>query len=245
MQKDCAVDCSLCSLQFMYMSSFILYCVCYIVSSHFCSYICSNRKISFNLNLYSAGGCDSPSYLDQGVRLEVRRPGNVWEPIRFYTTSTDSTAFSLVTLLPSGTHVQDENNLQFPIYLYNGSETNTISEYLCGEEYFSPGTEYRWLQRYNGPAVQGMEVWSVGNATIMYTERGIHCSMLLTEHAFTNPDGSVLLTTAPECGQETTLRDTVYLFSVSEINGYAQRTVVVTPEWSNAECSSRTTEGRN
>ena len=210
-----------------------------------CSHDCfSNRKLSFDLHLNSVtGGCDSPSYLDQGVRLEVRRPGNTWEPIRFYTPTNETTEISLVTLLPGGSHVEDENNSVFPVNIYNGSETYSVSEYLCGEVYYRPGTQYRWLQRYSGPSLNGMETWSLGNVSIMYAEQGVHCSVQLTERAFTNPDGLLLDWTAPGCEQGPIQHGTVYFFNVSEVNGHAQRSVVVTPLWWNAECSPRLTAG--
>lgn len=204
-------------------------------------------KLSFTLRLNSvAEGCDPPSYVDQGVRLDVRRPGNnsYWEPVRFYTSTRDTSVTSLVTLDQG--NVVDENDVQFPLYENQSNEPFTVVEYLCGSEYYSPGTEYRWLQRYSGPASQGVHTWSLGNVAFTYLERGIKCSAQLRDAAYRNSDGSALeeaSRTPLSCEQGASQQHTVFFSDVTVVNGSAQRSVVITPEWWDADCSHRLTPG--
>ena len=206
-----------------------------------------NSKLTFTLRLNSEeGGCDPPSYLDQGVRLEVRRPGFSWEPVRFYTATTGTSPSSLLTLIPGDTHdsVEDENNIIFPVYENHSREPFVVTEYFCGGEYYAPGTEYRWLQHYRGPAIPGEETWYIGNVSFTYSEHGVRCSAQLTEHAFRNAVGSELDRTSwipPSCDHEQPL--TVYVSGESEVEGSTQRGVLITPTWWNADCTWRTMAG--
>ena len=205
-------------------------------------------KLSFTLRLNSvAGGCDPPSYLDQGVRLEVRRPGGSWEPIRFYTSTRETSSTSLVTLVQgSDTHIVDENDVQFPLYENQSSEPFTVVEYLCGSEYYTPGTEYRLLQRYSGSPLQGVDTWSLGNVAFTYSERGIGCSARIRNTLFRNFDGSALQDasrTPPSCEEGASQQHSVFLSDVTVVDGSAQRSVVITPEWWDADCSHRLMAG--
>ena len=179
------------------------------------------------------------------MRLEVHRPGSSWEPLRFYTSTRKISSNSLVTLM-SSTRVMDEDNSQFPLYENQSTEPFRVTEYLCGNEYYSPGTEYRWLQRYSGSASQAMETWSLSNVSITYSERGVHCSAQLVEASFRNFDGSELsgaIWSKPACEQESLPPLAVYFNDVSVVDGSAQRSVVVIPEWWNAACLPRTIAG--
>ena len=207
-----------------------------------------HRKLSFKLRLNSvAEGCDSPSYLDQGVRLEVRRPGHNWEPVRFYTTTLESRDNSLITGLPGGTHVADENSSHFPVLVTQVTEPFTVSEYFCGTEYYTAGTEYRWLQRYNSSAIEGQETWSLGDVSITYDEGGLHCSALLTKYHFREGNGSNLdssIWTPLACEQQGSSQPgTLYFSRILEVDGFSQRGVLLTPTWWNSNCSSRTFAG--
>lgn len=207
-----------------------------------------NRKLSFNLRLNSvAGGCDSPSYLDHGVRLEVRKPGGVWEPVRFYTSTTEVSPNSLVTMVSNDTHVVDENNSLFPLYENQSNQPFTITEYFCGREYYTPETEYQWLQRFNGPTMQDMETWSLSDVSIVYFESNIHCYSQLTESVYLDYNGSSLNSarwTVPACEQESSSQPlAVYFNEPSVVDGLTQRGVVIRPQWWNAHCSPRTMEG--
>ena len=156
---------------------------------------------------------------------------------------------SLVTVLPgdpSGTQVVDEINSLFSVLEVQSNEPFTVSEYFCGFEYYTYGTEYRWLQRYNDSSTDGRETWSLGDVSITYFERGFHCSATLTEYNFHNEDGSKLDSlnwSPPVCEQGSLEQDMIYLFNVSEVGGFAQRSVHMIPEWWNSECSNRTSEG--
>ena len=193
-----------------------------------------------------AEGCDSPSYLDQGVRLEVRRPRHNWEPVRFYTATLESRNNSLIRVLSGGTHVADENNLHFPLLVIQGTGPLTVSEYLCGTEYYTAGTEYRWLQQYNNSATDGEDTWSLGEVSVTYNEGGRHCSALLTKYHFRNGNGSSLDNfswTPPACEQDIIQPDTLYFTRLLEVDGLSQRSVLLTPTWWNANCSVRTSAG--
>ena len=216
---------------------------CSSASSSLHPHTCINRTLSFTLRLNSVvGSCDPPSYLDQGVRLEVRRPGGNWEPVRFYTPTTSTSTNSLVTLVPgSSTHVEAEGT-QFPVYESNDSEPLRVTEYLCGVGYYAEGTEYRWLQRYTGTAREGEETWSLSNVAITYSKDDTQCSARLTRIAFQNPYSSETTGTswtAPLCEQDAADQLAVYFSGASMVDGTAQRSVVVTPDWRTAACSSR------
>ena len=164
------------------------------------------RKLSFNLRL------DTPSYLDQGVRLEVQRPCGVWEPVRFYTSTANVSYSSLITL--NGTHVVDQKNSWFPLYENQSSQPFTITEYLCGNKYYTPGTEYRWLQIFNDSGMQDMETWSLSDVSIVYFEGGLQCS----SHTVPYSESSV-------------------------VDGLTHRSVIIRPQWSNAVCLPREEPG--
>ncbi|CAI8010534.1 Adhesion G protein-coupled receptor L3 [Geodia barretti] len=223
-------------------------CLDQISSGRRCCTPSAFTKLSFKLRLNSvAEGCDSPSYLDQGVRLEVRRPGHNWEPVRFYTATLESRDNSLITGLPGGTRVADENNSHFPVLITQVTEPFTVSEYFCGTEYYTAGTEYRWLQRYNSSAIEGQETWSLGDVSITYDEGGLHCSALLTKYHFREGNGSNLdgsIWTPLACEQQGSSQPgTLYFSRILEVDGFSQRGVLLTPTWWNSNCSSRTFAG--
>ena len=221
--------------------------IIFIVCIHVYPYSNIYRKLGFKLRLNSvANEYDSPSYLDEGVRLEVRRPGQNWQPIRFYTATEESRTNSLVNVVSGGAHVTDENNALFPVLQTQSNGPFTVSEYLCGAEYNTPGTEYRWLQRYNSSAVEGKETWALGDVSITYQEHGIRCSAHLTKYDFRNENGSRLDNsswTPPTCEQDPPQPGTVYLNGGSESDEFAQRSVLLTPIWWNANCSRRAAPG--
>ena len=84
---------------------------------------------------------DSPTLIDQGVRLEVRSQvldsSNIWFPIRYYTPSrvVPSTYLSLVVLNSSNITVRAQAsiyNSTFPLLHVNSNQTLLIREYICG-----------------------------------------------------------------------------------------------------------------
>ena len=177
----------------------------------------------------------------------MRRPGNNWEPIRFYTSTMELRSNSLITLLSSGTdRVTDENGTQFSVFYAESDEPFLVTEYLCGHEYYAPGTEFRWLQRYNDSAIEGQNTWSLGEVAITHIEGGIHCSAKLTRYHFLNGNGSKLdgaVWHPPVCELGSLQPDALYFMNISEVDGYAEREVILTPTWWNGNCSNRTLEG--
>ena len=131
---------------------------------------------------------------------------------------------------------------EFAMYENNEREPLRVTEYLCGVGYYVEGTEYRWLQRYTGTAVEGDETWSLSNVTMTYFKDDTRCSARLSHAAFDDPDGaepSGASWTAPQCEQDTADQLAVYFSGASAVDGTTQRSVVVTPDWMTAACSSR------
>ena len=184
--------------------------------------------------------CDRSSYLDQGVRLEVRRPGYNWEPVRLYTAKMESrNCNTTITVLPG------ERDSHFPVFEAPGTEPFTVSEYLCGTEYYTPGTQYRWLQGYNSSVPKSLEAWTLGDVSVTYNEHGIHCSAILTKYHFRDGNGSNLDPSSWTHGQGSSQPGTLYFSEISEheVDGFSQKSVLLTPTWWNGNCSNRTTSG--
>lgn len=148
--------------------------------------------------------------------------------------------------MSNGTHVVDENNLQFPLYKDESNQSFAITEYLCGREYYGSKMEYRWLQRFNGTAMQGMETWSLSNVSIVYFESGIQCFSNLTESVFLDYNGSQLESAhwvMPSCEKESPQTLNVYFNEASLMHGLTERSVILRPFWWNALCLQRVMKG--
>ena len=109
-------------------------------------------------------GCEVPQFLDGGVRFEVERARQQWEPIRFYSPTFNVTEPSLVHFEKndqSAVHAQAfDANSTFPFHFVNASEGPVkIKEYLCGEEYANETVRFRWMQRYVPPSVENVSTW--------------------------------------------------------------------------------------
>lgn len=109
-------------------------------------------------------GCDVPQFLDGGVRFEMERASQQWEPIRFYSPTFAETEPSLVHFQkddPGTVLAQAFNdNSTFPFHFVNISEGPVkIKEYLCGEEYANDTVRFRWMQRYVPPSIENVSTW--------------------------------------------------------------------------------------
>jgi hypothetical protein len=119
---------------------------------------------TFSLVEFTLGfGCDVPQSLDGGVRFEVERARQEWEPIRFFSPTLTVAEPSLVHF-DDGTetvHAQSFNeNSTFPLHFVNASEGPVrIREYLCGEEYVNETVRFRWVQRYVPPSIENVSTW--------------------------------------------------------------------------------------
>ena len=107
-----------------------------------------------------------PQFLDRGVRFEVERARQLWEPIRFYSPTLIEAEQSLVHFdvpfdVLGTVHAQAfGENSTFPFHFVNASEGPVrIREYLCGEEYANETVRFRWMQRYVPPSVENMSTW--------------------------------------------------------------------------------------
>lgn len=137
-------------------------------------------------------GCDVPQFLDGGVRFEVERARQQWEPIRFYSPTFAVNESSLVHFLDDddrGTiyaQAFDENNT-FLFHFVNTSEGPVkIREYLCGEEYANETVRFRWMQRYVPPSVENVSTWWLDDIKISRWD-GARLSTIM-ENNFTNDD---------------------------------------------------------
>jgi len=156
-----------------------------------CKYISptypSCREVKFFLRLRNNGSCDSIEYLDQGIRFEVGIVRtNQWIPIRYYTATTAMGSTSLVKLV-NNTHVEAEfpnYNSTFPLQVCNSTEPIKITEYLCGEQFVTPVTRFRWFQRYSGASLADRNTWSLDNLTITLWNGS--CHSVIMEEDFEN-----------------------------------------------------------
>ena len=109
-------------------------------------------------------GCDVPTVLDRGVRFEVERARQDWEPIRFYSPTLNEGEQSLVHFDDPGSgtvHAQAfGDNSTFPFHFVNASEGPVkIKEYLCGEEFANETVRFRWMQRHWPPSEENGSTW--------------------------------------------------------------------------------------
>ena len=145
------------------------------------------REVKFFLRLRSNGGCDSTEYLDQGIRFEVGIVNsNQWMPIRYYTATTATGPSSLVKLV-NNSHVEAialNYNSTFPLQVCNSTEPIPITEYICGEEFVTPFTRFRWFQRYSGASLADRNTWSLDNLTVTLWNGS--CHNVIMEEDFEN-----------------------------------------------------------
>ena len=110
-------------------------------------------------------------YLDQGIRLEVRRSQEeTFQPIRFYAAGTQNRSDSPVTLTTAVSNQVSAEALNyasiFPLEVVNSSEPVTFREYICGESFQTEGVDIRWMQRYSGDSESDVATWSLEDITI-------------------------------------------------------------------------------
>ena len=136
-------------------------------------------------------GCDVPRYLDGGIRFEVDRDRQDWEPIRFYSPTLDVNEPSLIHFddaSQQSVHAQAFNgNDTFPFHFINASEGPVrIREYLCGEEYAINTVRFRWMQRYVRPSVENVSTWWLDDVKVSRWD-GAQLSTIM-ESSFSNDD---------------------------------------------------------
>ena len=127
-------------------------------------YIC--REISFTLNFE----CNVSQYLDQGIRLEIRRSaGNSnWQPVRFYAVNTNETAGSVVRRIENNMVVADAllYSSNFPLEVIAGNQSVSIREYICDSAFTEENVSVRWLQRYSEVPVVEEAAWSLDDVVL-------------------------------------------------------------------------------
>ena len=136
-------------------------------------------------------GCDVPRYLDGGIRFEVDRDIQDWEPIRFYSPTLDVNEPSLIhfdDISRQSVHAQAfTGNSSFPLHFINASEGPVrIREYLCGEEYAIDTVRFRWMQRYVPPSVENVSTWWLDDVKVSRWD-GAQLSTIM-ENNFSNGD---------------------------------------------------------
>ncbi len=142
-------------------------------------YFVSCSEIEFTLRF----GCDVPTHIDQGVRLEIDPPDGNWAPIRFYTPTLTPAPpqegkATRVQLEPGGTSVlavAGSYNSSLPLIHLNDSRGVArgvvIREYLCGSNAVnlisnSQSFRLRWMQRYLTNPQADVATWSLDNIRI-------------------------------------------------------------------------------
>ena len=134
-------------------------------------------------------GCDVPRFLDRGVRFEIQRARQDWEPIRFYSPTLDVNEPSLVHFddaAQRSVHAQAfAANNTFPLHFINASEGPVgIREYLCGEEYANETVRFRWMQRYVPPSMENVSTWWLDDVRISRWDSSVLSTIL--ENNFSN-----------------------------------------------------------
>ena len=148
-----------------------------------------HRELSFFIRMNSAGSCDPPDNLGEGIRLEMKARGfRNWQPIRFYalTTLIDQSATRSVTTVINDTHVNvSDIGLSSVFHLYTNDSQRPIHvrEYICGQQYAS-NARFRWVQQYFGVAEKEEDTWSIDDITIRYWNGS--CYTVVLEEDFEN-----------------------------------------------------------
>lgn len=151
---------------------------------------------SFSLVEFTLGfGCDVPQSLDGGVRFEVERARQQWEPIRFYSPTLTEAEPSLVHFDDADTvHAQAFNeNSTFTLHFINASEGPVrIREYLCGEEYANKSVRFRWMQRYIPPSVENVSTWWLDDIKISRWDGAVLSTIMESDFSEDLPSRCVL-----------------------------------------------------
>ena len=115
--------------------------------------------------------------------------GYGWTPIRFYTRTTNSTAFDGIPLaiLTEDSHVMVREqtshggNSTYPLHLITNSEPVHIAEYICGD-FAKPNTEFHWLQYMSGQVQMDENVWYLDDITLRYWDG--YCLRVILQQDF-------------------------------------------------------------
>ena len=134
----------------------------------------------------SAGSCDPPDHLGEGIRLEIKSRGfRDWQPIRFYALTTQSADGNVTTVINETHVIVDDEGFSSVFRLYTNDSQSPIHvrEYICGEMYAS-NTRFRWVQQYLGITEENEDTWSIDDITIRYWNGS--CYTLVLEEDFEN-----------------------------------------------------------
>ncbi len=123
-----------------------------------------HREISFKLRF----GCDVPTSLEQGIRLEIWTSTNDWQPVRFYTPSLFETNSTIVRLLGNNTVTAEalRYSSNFSLELVEGNQQIQFREYICDPAFLVDGVSVRWMQRFMGISHDGVGTWSLDDITL-------------------------------------------------------------------------------
>ncbi len=124
-----------------------------------------HREISFKLRF----GCDVPTSLEQGIRLEIRTSTNDdWQPVRFYTPSLFETNSTIVRRLGNNTVTAEalHYSSNFSLELMEGNQQIQFREYICDPAFLVDGVSVRWMQRFMGISHYGVGTWSLDDITL-------------------------------------------------------------------------------
>ncbi len=122
------------------------------------------REISFKLRF----GCDVPTTLEEGVRLEIQSETKSWQPIRFYTPSLVETNTSIVRRTKSGMVVAQalRYSSNFSLELVEGNKSIHIREFICDPSFTVGNVSVRWMQRFMADSQYGRSTWSLDDITL-------------------------------------------------------------------------------
>ena len=187
--------------------------------------------------------CNPPSFIDQGIRLEVRNKkiSDMWKSIRFYASTNNTNVVTFASLLTDNlVNVAAKNYVStFPFYLNNSREPFRVTEYLCGSMYLSQDTKFRWLQRYSGAARRGDATWSISNVSISYFNNSNMC--MLQHEVIDSPGRSLTLPCSDLNGDG---NDGIFFGEASTSSDkIARRRLIIKPDWKQSPCSDHSVSG--
>ncbi len=126
--------------------------------------MCTCREISFKLRF----GCDVPTTLETGVRLEIRTETKNWHPIRFYTPSLSQNESSIVKHIGDGMVMAQAltYSSNFSLESVEGNQSILFREYICDPSFMVGNVSVRWMQRFGTVSEYGRSTWSLDDITL-------------------------------------------------------------------------------
>ena len=213
-----------------------------------------SSEINFKLKL----GCNPPTFIDQGVRLEFRLISaaisnkNKWLPLRYYTHNlVDPSNYKSFVELDSSNNSVLAKSLHYeshlPLLLVNSPESVLIQECICGHfaQNFTDNMqlELRWMQRFGSSSIDNYASWILDDIKVRIWN-GTCILQLLSEDFSRNMmmiAGSYQLSSAkvrrPLCGSSG--NGSALEFSIGVSNRSTRRSINIQLTYTNGSCEEQ------